>query len=150
MKIKKYCAIIFATIAMTVNTLFIANSVSAKIPRILISHSPSLTPRTKIVGTRLRGFLKTKYQHGQSRKALRGIPAREILQAVREGKIDNKNRQYGDDGRRRVKYVGGKATVITQNGKIVTSFWNGSTKNQKKKNADQSARENRPIPFPKK
>jgi hypothetical protein len=106
--------------------------------------------RNEIVGTRIRGYLPTSKNHPQTRKTGRGVPAREIFQSVREGKVE-RQAKLGDDGRHhRIKYTGRNATTVTQNGKIVTTWWNGSSKNQKKKSADRSAAEARPIPFPKK
>jgi hypothetical protein len=116
------------------------------IPKLKLSSKP----RNGIIGTRIRGYLPTFKNHPQTRKNGRAVPAREILQSVREGKIERQSK-LGNDGRHhRIKYTGRNATTVTQNGKIVTTWWNGSTKNQKRRSAERSANEGRPIPFPKK
>ena len=132
-----------------INLLFTANIVSAKTPRIRVNHSPNSASRNNIVGTRLRGFLKNKGNHAQKRKVERHISSREILQAVREGKITRQNKS-GKDGYRRIRYAGKRASVITQNGKIVTLIRHGNSKSQKERNTRESSKESRSIPFPKK
>jgi hypothetical protein len=149
MKIQKYYTIVIMIIATAINLLFAVNIVSAKTPRIRTNRSPDSASRTNIVGTRLRGFLKNKDNHAQNRKKERHISSREILQAVREGKITRQNK-FGKDGYRRIKYEGQRASVITQNGKIVTLIRHGNSKSQKERNIQESAKESRQIPFPKK
>jgi hypothetical protein len=149
MKIQKHCIIFTTIIATVINLLLAVNIVSAKTPRIRINRSPNSASRTNIVGTRLRGFLKNKDNHAQNRKEQRHISSGEILQAVREGKITRQNR-FGKDGYRRIKYEGKRASVITQNGKIVTLIRHGNSKSQKDRNTQESAKESRQIPFSKK
>ena len=117
-------------------------------PRLRNNRSPqNPTPRTGIIGTRLRGFLPNRTNHAQRRMQQRNVPAREVLQTVREGNVNRQN-QRGQDGTRRVRYQGRNATVVTQNGQIVTTYWNGSTPNQKRRSQQRSAAQARRILFP--
>ncbi|MCL1469442.1 hypothetical protein [Argonema antarcticum] len=136
-----------SVLALLVTAVILLSDVGAAFarPRIRLNRSPrNPIPRTGIIGTRLRGFLPTPRQHGQNRKRKHNIPARDVLQAVREGRIVRQHHQRGRNGRMRVRYEGRNATVVTQNGRIVTTFWN----NPLNRSRQRSAAEGRRIPFP--
>ncbi|HEY9852036.1 MAG TPA: DUF4258 domain-containing protein [Leptolyngbyaceae cyanobacterium] len=136
-----------SVLALLVTAVILLSDVGAAFakPRIRLNRSPrNPTPRTGIIGTRLRGFLPNPSNHGQTRRRQRNIPAREILQAVREGRVVRQPHRRGQNGRPRVRYEGRNATVVTQNGRIVTTFWN----NQRNRSRQRSAAEGSPIPFP--
>lgn len=147
MKISRFKSVL----ALLVTTVILLSDVGAAFakPRISSNRSPqSPVPRTGIIGTRLRGFLPTPRNHGQTRKRQRNIPARDILQAVREGTIVRQHHKRGHDGTPRVEYRGRNARVITQGGRIVTTIWNGNNKNKQRISEQRSAAEGRAIPFP--
>lgn len=136
-----------SVLALLVTAVILFSDVGATFarPRIRLNRSPrNPTPRIGIIGTRLRGYLPTPRQHGQNRRRQRNIPARDILQAVREGTIVRQSHRRGHNGRPRVRYEGRNATVVTQNGRIVTTFWN----NPHNRSRQRSAAEGRAIRFP--
>ena len=140
-----------SVLALLITAVFLLSDAGAVFarPRIRSNRSPrNPVPRTGIIGTRLRGYLPTPRQHGQNRRRQRNIPARDILQAVREGTIVRQHHKRGHDGTPRVEYRGRNARVITQGGRIVTTIWNGTNRNQQRRSQQRSAAEGRAIRFP--
>ncbi|MFB2974831.1 hypothetical protein [Microseira sp. BLCC-F43] len=136
-----------SVLALLVTAVILLSDLGAAFarPRIRLNRSPrNPIPRTGIIGTRLRGFLPTPRQHGQTSRRQDNIPARDILQAVREGRVVRQPHRRGHNGRTRVRYEGRNATVVTQNGRIVTTFWN----NPRNRSRQRSATEGRAIRFP--